>query len=373
MPAANSGSAASQTVHVPLGDRSYDISIGTGNLVDVGRWVTSLRSVTHAVVISDANVAKHYQQRVEEAIAGEGVRVTSLVVPAGEPSKSVSTAQSLWEAALADRVDRKSVVVALGGGVVGDLAGFIAATMTRGLDFFQIPTSLLAQVDSSVGGKVGINLPSAKNIVGAFWQPKGVLIDTAVLETLPRREYLSGLAEVVKYGVILDAEFFSYLEANIQPMLDRDPAVLQKIVARSCELKAQVVAEDETETTGLRAILNYGHTYCHALETVAGYGEYLHGEAVSVGMLCASRLGEKLGVFDAESTQRQFKLLSALELPVATPKLDERAILSVMQRDKKVEHGKLRFIVPHRIGKVVLTPDVPSDVALDAWREGCEA
>ncbi|RCS53929.1 3-dehydroquinate synthase [Bremerella cremea] len=372
MSAANPGATSPQTVHVPLGDRSYDISIGNGNLAEVGRWVTSLRKVTHVVLISDGNVAKYYQQPVEDAIAAEGIRVTSLGVPAGEQSKSVPTAQSLWEAALADRVDRKSTVVALGGGVVGDLAGFVAATMTRGLDFFQIPTSLLAQVDSSVGGKVGINLPSAKNIVGAFWQPKGVLIDTAVLKTLPRREYLSGLAEVIKYGVILDADFFAYLEANVQPMLNRDPAVLQKIIARSCELKAQVVAEDETETTGLRAILNYGHTFCHALETVSGYGEYLHGEAVSVGMLCASRLGEKLGVFDAESTQRQAKLLSALELPVATPKLSETAILSAMQRDKKVEHGKLRFIVPHAIGKVVLTPDVPSEMALAAWREGIE-
>lgn len=363
---------ASQTVHVPLGDRSYDISIGTGNLANVGGWLTSLRKVTHALLISDSNVAENYRLPVQAALEAEGIRVTIAVVPAGEPSKSVATAQQLWEAALNDRVDRKSAVVALGGGVIGDLAGFIAATMTRGLDFFQIPTSLLAQVDSSVGGKVGINLPSAKNIVGAFWQPKGVLIDTAVLETLPRREYLSGLAEVVKYGVILDPDFFAYLEANVQGMLDRDPVVLRKIIARSCELKAQVVAEDETETTGLRAILNYGHTYCHALETVSGYGEYLHGEAVSVGMLCASRLGEKLGVFDAASTERQLKLLKALDLPIATPKLDEEAILAAMQRDKKVEHGKLRFIVPHSIGKVVLTPDVPSDVAMDAWREGIE-
>lgn len=370
MPPTNPNSLASQTVHVPLAERSYDISIGTGNLAEVGRWVTSLRSVTHAVLISDSNVAKHYEQPVKQALEAEGIRVTSLVVPAGEPSKSVATAQQLWEAALADRVDRKSVVVALGGGVIGDLAGFIAATMTRGLDFFQIPTTLLAQVDSSVGGKVGINLPAAKNIVGCFWQPKGVLIDTAVLETLPRREYLSGLAEVVKYGVILDQAFFEYLESSVDELLNRAPATLQKIVARSCELKAQVVAEDERETTGLRAILNYGHTYCHALETVAGYGEFLHGEAVAVGMLCASRLGEKLGVFDAELTKRQHKLLEALELPIDVPKLDEDAILAAMQRDKKVEHGKLRFIVPLTLGKVELMSDINAQVAMDAWRDG---
>ena len=370
MTSKNSSAFASQTVHVPLSERSYDISIGTGNLTEVGRWITLLRTVSHAVLISDTNVAGYYLEQVSQSLAAENIRVTELVVPAGEPSKSVATSRELWEKALAERVDRKSVVVALGGGVIGDLAGFIAATMTRGLDFFQIPTTLLAQVDSSVGGKVGINLPAAKNIVGCFWQPKGVLIDTAVLETLPRREYLSGLAEVVKYGVILDPEFFEYLEANIQPMLERDATVLQKVIARSCELKAQVVAEDERETTGLRAILNYGHTYCHALETVSGYGEYLHGEAVSIGMLCASRLGEKLGVFDSEATTRQHKLLTAIGLPVDVPKLDESAILSAMQRDKKVEHGKLRFIVPHCIGKVVLTPDVPSDVAMEAWTEG---
>ncbi|GAA4421309.1 3-dehydroquinate synthase [Bremerella cremea] len=373
MPTSNPRQVPPQTVHVPLAERSYDISIGTGNLAQVGKWITSLRSVTHAVLISDTNVAAHYEKPVHQALEAEGIRVTSLVVPAGEPSKSVATAQKLWEAALEDRVDRKSIVVALGGGVIGDLAGFIAATMTRGLDFFQIPTTLLAQVDSSVGGKVGINLPAAKNIVGCFWQPKGVLIDTAVLETLPRREYLSGLAEVVKYGVILDEPFFDYLEANVQPLLDREPAALQKIIARSCELKAQVVAEDERETTGLRAILNYGHTYCHALETVAGYGEFLHGEAVSVGMLCASRLGEKLGVFHAPSTQRQHALLSALSLPVDTPQLDEAAILAAMQRDKKVEHGKLRFIVPLKIGKVELMADIDSEVAMSAWREGHSA
>ena len=311
----------SRCVTVALEERSYDIAIGTNILPRVGAWITSQHAVTHVILISDDRVAKHYQPTVVEALEAQGVRLTSLVVPAGESSKSVDSARQLWEASVADRADRKSIVIALGGGVVGDLAGFVAATLTRGLDFFQIPTTLLAQVDSSVGGKVGINLPAAKNIVGAFWQPRGVLIDTAVLGTLPEREYLSGLAEVVKYGVILDADFFGYLEQNVAKLLNRDPSVLEHIIARSCELKAQVVSQDEKETTGLRAILNYGHTYCHALETVAGYGEYLHGEAVSVGMLCASRLGELLGVFAPEDTQRQKTLLAALRLPVATPSL----------------------------------------------------
>lgn len=360
----------SSRITVALEERSYDIAIGTNILPRVGVWITSQRPVTHAILISDDRVAKHYLPMLEEALEAQGVRLTPLVVPAGEGSKSVDSARQLWEAAIADHADRKSIVVALGGGVVGDLAGFIAATLTRGLDFFQIPTTLLAQVDSSVGGKVGINLPAAKNIVGAFWQPQGVLIDTSVLGTLPEREYLSGMAEVVKYGVILDADFFGYLEQNVSKLLDRNPAVLEYIIARSCELKAQVVSQDEKETTGLRAILNYGHTYCHALETVAGYGEYLHGEAVSVGMLCASRLGELLGVFAPQDTQRQKALLSALRLPVATPSLDERTILAAMQRDKKVEHGKLRFIVPHRIGHVELMSDIPSHMAMQAWRAG---
>jgi len=359
-----------RTVHVDLQERSYDILIGTGNLSDAGNWITSSRAVSHALLITDETVAGHYLEAATDSISAAGIRVTQLIVPAGEPSKSVATAHSLWDQALADGVDRKTVVVALGGGVIGDLAGFIAATLTRGLDFYQIPTTLLAHVDSSVGGKVGINLNAAKNIVGAFWQPQGVLIDTKTLQTLPKREYISGLAEVVKYGVILDEPFFVYLEQNVEKLLQRDPETMRNIIARSCELKAYVVKEDERETTGLRAILNYGHTFCHALETVAGYGEYLHGEAVSIGMLCASRLGESLGVFNAETTQRQFQLLSALGLPTITPKLDESAVLAAMMRDKKVEHGKLRFIVPHKIGEVKLTPDVSSDLAMKAWRDG---
>jgi 3-dehydroquinate synthase len=216
----------------------------------------------------------------------------------------------------------------------------------------------LAQVDSSVGGKVGVNLAGGKNMVGAFWQPAGVLIDTSVLDTLPEREYRAGLAEVVKYGVILDADFFEYLEKHAVELAQRDAEVLQKVIARSCELKAQVVAADERELTGQRAVLNYGHTFCHALETVTGYGEFLHGEAVSIGMLCASRLAERLGRVDRKFTARQKKLLKSLKLPVDFPQLDEQAILRAMARDKKVEHGKLRFVLPTRMGHVELVGEV---------------
>jgi 3-dehydroquinate synthase len=259
--------------------------------------------------------------------------------------------------------DRKSIVVAVGGGVVGDLAGFIAATYARGLRFFQVPTTVVAQVDSSVGGKVGINLPEAKNMVGSFYQPAGVFIDTATLVTLPPKEYQSGLAEVVKYGVILDAEFFEYLEANAAAVNQRSQEVLVQIIARCCRLKADVVEKDEREETGLRAVLNYGHTFGHAFESLSGYGNLLHGEAVSIGMCCAARLAEILGRVDRQFVERQCNLLKTLELPVQTPGLNSDKILSAMMHDKKVQHGKLRFVLPSSLGSVELVGDVdPNDV-----------
>jgi 3-dehydroquinate synthetase len=224
----------------------------------------------------------------------------------------------------------------------------------------------LAQVDSSVGGKVGVNLPSAKNMVGAFWQPRGVLIDTQTLQTLPEREYLSGLAEVVKYGVIQDAEFFAYLEQNVTSILQRDAQTLAFIVARCCRLKADVVEQDEREETGLRAILNYGHTFAHAFENVAAYGTLLHGEAVAMGMMCAARLALSLGRIDSHFVSRQSNLLQALKLPVQSPQLDTMKILQAMQQDKKVEHGQLRFVLPTRLGHVELVPDVAPTAALAA-------
>jgi 3-dehydroquinate synthase len=281
-----------------------------------------------------------------------------LEVPAGEETKCVAQAERLWNALADAKTDRKSVVIAAGGGVVGDLAGFVAATYARGLPFFQMPTTLLAQVDSSVGGKVGINLPQAKNIVGAFWQPAGVLIDLDALATLPDREYRAGLAEVVKYGVILDAEFFEYLERHVDSLVARQPEILEHIVAQSCRLKARVVEQDEREETGLRAVLNYGHTFCHAIETVTGYGRFLHGEAVAIGMVCASRLAERMGRIERSITERQLSLLSRLGLPIAAGDLDAGQILAAMQHDKKVERGRLRFVLPDRIGHVSLVGDV---------------
>ena len=244
--------------------------------------------------------------------------------------------------------------------MVGDLAGFIAATFARGLSFVQVPTTLLAQVDSSVGGKVGINLPEAKNIVGAFWQPLGVLIDVDVLSTLPPEEFAAGLAAVVKYGVIMDEKFFEYLEANVQAINAREPAVMQTVVERCCQLKAEVVEADEREESGRRAILNYGHTFAHAFEAATDYGQLLHGQAVSMGMICASRLAERTGMIDVESTNRQLKLLKALHLPTDPPELDPEETYRLMWHDKKVADGKIRFVLPTRIGEVMLTSDVKS-------------
>jgi 3-dehydroquinate synthase len=310
------------------------------------------------VLVTDSNVEPLYAAEVGDCLGKDGCEVDLIVVEAGEPSKAVGIAESAWEKLLDIGADRQTVVAALGGGVVGDLAGFIAATYARGLRYLQIPTTLLAQVDSSVGGKVGINLSRAKNMVGAFWQPIGVLIDTDVLRTLPRREFVSGLAEVVKYGVILDAEFFAYLEDHVAELNDRQPDVLRHIIARSCRLKADVVEADERETGGGRAVLNYGHTYAHALETVLGYGELLHGEAVAIGMMCAARLAERLHRVDSAFVNRQESLLIALGLLVELPPVDHDALLDAMARDKKSQAGRLRFVLPTRLGHVELVGDV---------------
>jgi len=352
-----------RTVHVALGERSYPIDIGTGNLGDVGEFLKSLRKVTHSVVIADAAVASVQAATVAASLSAAGIKVDQVTVESGEASKRASVLESLWNTLLECGADRRTLVTAVGGGVIGDLAGFAAASYARGLPFLQIPTTLLAQVDSSVGGKTGINLSGAKNMVGAFWQPIGVVIDSETLDTLPTREYLSGLAEVVKYGVILDAEFFAYLEANVAGCVSRDPETVRTIVARSCELKALVVSQDEREETGLRAVLNYGHTFCHAFETLTNYATLLHGEAVSIGMMCAARLAARMGRIDQAMVDRQRSLLVALGLPIQTPELDPQEILRVMGRDKKVEHGKLRFVLPSRMGHVELVGDVnPEDV-----------
>jgi 3-dehydroquinate synthase len=357
------------TVHVNLGPRSYDIEIGSGNLIDAVRFCHADRDDAHSVIITDTNVDPLYSEPLADALVEAGSEVDVLVIDAGEPSKSPDVAVELWEQMLEQGSDRQTVVVALGGGVVGDVAGFVAATFGRGLAFVQVPTTLLAQVDSSVGGKVGVNLPGAKNIVGAFWQPRGVVIDVNVLASLPEREYRAGLAEVVKYGVIMDADFFTYLETNAAAIHGRDSATLMTVVERCCRLKADVVEEDEREESGRRSILNYGHTFCHALEAATGYEQLLHGEGVAIGMMCAARLAQRLGRVDETFVSRQLQLLTALGLPTDVPDVDADELIELMYHDKKVDRGELRFVLPARLGHVELVRGVGTDDILAALAE----
>jgi 3-dehydroquinate synthase len=345
-------------IRVNLGPRSYDIAVVSGEPAGIAPFIRERCRGTTALVVGDDNT-RFRAEALGRALGGIGFGVTMAVVTAGEVSKCLEVAGKLYDALAAIPADRQTVVIAVGGGVVGDVAGFVAATYNRGLPLIMVPTSLLAMVDSSVGGKVGINHPRGKNLIGAFHQPAGVWIDTAALDTLPDREYRSGLAEVVKYGVILDADFFAWLEANAEAVLKRDPAAVRHVVSRCCELKAGIVEKDEREETGLRMVLNYGHTFAHAFEAVGGYGTWSHGEAVAAGMACASRLAEKLEMIPADVTTQQIRLLEKFGLPTAAkPEWPADRLIEVMRRDKKVTAGRLRFILPTRIGEVVLRDEV---------------
>ena len=361
------------TVRVNLGPRSYDIAIVAREAASgssAGAFVrTALPKTTIALVVCDSNTQAH-GRAAEAALTASGLRTGFATVPAGEASKCMEQLAKLYDALYDLAADRNTAVVAVGGGVIGDLAGFAAATYNRGLPLVMVPTSLLAMVDSSVGGKTGINHPKGKNLIGSFHQPSGVWIDLAFLDTLPEREYRSGLAEVVKYGVILDAPFFEWQEVHYPGLDVRVPERIAHVVARSCRLKADVVEKDEREETGLRAVLNYGHTFAHAFETVGGYGAWLHGEAVAAGMVCASRLAEKLGLIGEDITRRQFQLLDEFGLPT-WPKAEWPTddLIAVMRRDKKAAGGKMRFILPTRLGEVKLFDDVP-EVLVRAVLEG---
>ena len=326
------------TIRVQLGERSYDIAITSGDVGDVGAFARQRAKGSRAFVVTDEHVSEH-AEKVAASLRDAGFQTLVVSLPAGEGQKSLAVASSLYDYLAEMRADRKTLVVPVGGGVMGDLAGFVAATWNRGLPLLMVPTTLLAMVDSSVGGKVGINHPRGKNLIGAFHQPVGVWIDTAFLTTLPDREYRSGLAEVVKYGVILDAEFFAYLEQHAAAILRRDAECIRHIVARSCRLKADVVERDEREETGLRVVLNYGHTFAHAFETVGGYGAWLHGEAVAAGMICASRLAECRGLIDADMTERQRRLLQTFGLPIAPQRWPVEELLAVMRSRQEGRRG----------------------------------
>ena len=368
-------SSAESVVGVDLGPRSYEIRVGAGGTEGFAAFVQSAlakswagRSCRSALIVTDSNVeplAHPYGASLEVL----GIRAEVVVLPPGESTKSPGSAESLYDALIAMKADRHTVVVAIGGGVMGDLAGFVAATYARGLPLLMVPTTLLAQVDSSVGGKVGINLPKAKNIVGAFHQPTAVWIDTDTLRSLPDRELRCGLAEVVKYGVILDAAFFQYLEEQAESILDRDPKALARIVTTSCALKADVVSRDEREETGLRAVLNFGHTIGHAIEAVAGYGgAFQHGEAVAVGMLAETRLARLIGWVDAGLEARLHALLERFGLPTRASGLAPDRLLDAMRRDKKNARGTIRMVLPRELGRVELT-DLPTEADIRAVLE----
>jgi 3-dehydroquinate synthase len=365
------------TVAVELGPRAYEVRVVTGRPAGFGPFVRASldrtwagRSCRTALLVTDSHLAElSLPSRCQSALSGIGIESSLAVVSPGEQSKSLDRASALYDNLVSLKADRHALIVALGGGVIGDLAGFVAATFARGLPLIMVPTTLLAQVDSSVGGKVGVNHPGAKNIIGAFHQPVGVWIDTETLRTLPDRELRCGLAEVVKYGVILDAAFFAELESDAARILDREGEALRRIVARSCRLKADVVARDEREQTGLRAVLNFGHTIGHAIEAVAGYdGPFQHGEAVAVGMVAESLLAQRLGWIGPEVRDRLVRLLENFGLATRAPGLDADRLIEAMSRDKKNQCGRLRFVLPRSMGQVELT-DAASETDVRAVLE----
>lgn len=351
-----SNSIYSLQVELPLaGDRSYPIVIGHG-LLDDGERFTKLLGDSPVVLVSNDTVAPLYLSRVREAL-GKGRKVTEVILPDGEDQKQLISADKIWQHALKDHHERRSVFIALGGGVIGDLTGYSAACFLRGVDFIQLPTTLLAQVDSSVGGKTGVNHPLGKNMIGAFYQPQAVLIDINTLHTLPARELSAGLAEVVKYGLISDEPFYRWLQENMSRLLAREEAALAEAIQRSCANKAEVVAADEREG-GLRALLNLGHTFGHAIETAQGYGRWLHGEAVAVGMLLALDLSARRRWIPAREVSAFRDLLVSMHLPTDIPvDMGEEQFLSLMGRDKKVIDGTLRLVLLREIGEACIVDD----------------
>jgi len=356
-------SSSVRTVSVQLGNRSYSIKIAPGLLEQIGHECARLKLGGRCAIITDTNVGRRYAKIVFDSLARAGFSPMLIVVPAGETAKSLKTVQACYDHLAEQRLERKSFIVALGGGVVGDLAGFVAATYLRGIPFVQVPTTLLALVDSSVGGKVGVNLKAGKNLVGAFYQPKLVLCDLNTLKTLTEREFRAGFAEVIKYGIICDAKLFAQLERDLPKILKCDPKTLAAVIARCCEIKADVVSKDETEG-GLRAILNFGHTIGHAIENISGYGKYLHGEAISIGQVAAAKLSREILGFPERDIERIDNIFRRAGLPVAI-KLNAKQrqkLFAAMRHDKKVSGGEIKFVLAEKIGLVRFGQKVPADL-----------
>jgi len=349
-----------RTVHVPLGNRSYDIKIAPGLIDRFGRECARVKLGARCAIITDTNVGKRYAKAVFNSLATAGFSPVLVIVQPGEAAKSLKTVQACYDQLALHRLERRSFIVALGGGVVGDMAGFLAATYLRGIAFVQVPTTLLAQVDSSVGGKVGVNLKAGKNLVGAFYQPKLVLCDLETLKTLPDREFRAGLAEVIKYGIIYDARLFAQIEHDLPKLLRRDPKTLAVNIARCCEIKAEVVGKDETDG-GPRAILNFGHTIGHAIENISGYGKFLHGEAISIGQVAAAKLSHAVLGLPEHDVARIENIFRRVGLPVQTGlnSSKRQKLFHAMRLDKKVSGGEIKFVLAEKIGKVVWNQRVP--------------
>ncbi|MEA5423176.1 3-dehydroquinate synthase [Synechococcus sp. CCY9202] len=367
-----------RTIEVALEQNGYPVVIGAGALEQLGEQIRErgVRAGTKVLVVTNPVVQEHYGATALASLSAAGFEASTLVIEAGEDQKTPATVALIHDAAFARKLERGSLIVALGGGVVGDMAGFAAATWLRGIALVQVPTTLLAMVDAAIGGKTGVNHAGGKNLIGAFHQPKLVLIDPLSLATLPEREFRAGMAEVIKYGVIGDPELFGALEAAAAPpvgaaragLASREavgPALLDKLLLRSAAAKARVVAADEREG-GLRAILNYGHTLGHVVETLSGYGTYLHGEAVGLGMLAAGAIAVERGLWSEDDQERQRRLIAAAQLPLAWPSLQPQAVLACLQGDKKVKEGRVRFVLPTAIGTVEIRDDVDTATILAA-------
>ena len=353
-------------VHVDLKDRSYDILINPNILDDISTIIEPLLKNRKCFIISDTNVFPLYGDKlINEIKKTELLSIAHFLIPAGEANKNLSTMEAIFNTLAEYEIERNSIIIALGGGVVGDMAGFAAASYMRGIDFIQIPTSLLAMVDSSVGGKTGVDLPAGKNLVGAFWQPKLVVIDPNVLNTLPDREVVGGMAELVKHGIILDENLFYELEDNIDAILNLDLDVFTEIITRSCEIKADVVRQDECEK-GIRELLNFGHTFGHAIETVTGYDKYIHGEAVGLGMLIAAELSFKLGKIDEETVQRLRLFFDKVGFPIRVSGVDIGKVIDAMSKDKKAKSNQIKYIIIEEIGKAVSITDVDKNIIFDS-------
>lgn len=344
-----------QTLKVELANRSYPIHIGRKLISDASLILPHLKR-KHVAVVTNTTVAPLYLDILTKNLQEAGVTVTPIILPDGEAYKNAGTLNTIYDVLLQNRCERSTTLIALGGGVIGDLTGYTAATYLRGVPFIQIPTTLLSQVDSSVGGKTGINHPLGKNMIGAFYQPQVVLADIDTLQTLPAREFSAGMAEVIKYGLIRDPAFFDWLETNIAQLMALDEAAISEAIYRSCQNKAEVVARDEHEH-GERALLNLGHTFGHAIENAMGYGVWLHGEAVAAGTMMAADLSQRMGWLSAADVKRTHALLAAANLPLEAPKLGGSKYMELMQLDKKVADGKIRLVLQQGIGKSVITSD----------------